>query len=366
MSSSKKPKPPILLSFLFLLASLAVAASQEFTYKGFSASGAGKNPSLSLNGTSATDVLPSGVLRLTNETSRLLGHAFYPAPLRFLDRPNGTAVSFSTQFAFTIVPEFPVLGGHGFAFVVAPDPRMPGALPSQYLGLLSAADVGNATNHLFAVEFDTVQDFEFDDVNGNHVGVNLNSLISNASAKADPLNLKAGDTTAWIDYDGAAGLLNVSIANGTALKPAAPLISFRVDLSGVFREQMYVGFSASTGSTPARTTSGDGASASAAAPRRRWTSRRFRRCRGSRAAGTGPRSSSLSRSRRSSRSSCSRAPARTARTGTRTATSSSRGSSTTTRTGSSTPSSGERRAGSGSASCWAAAVGGGGIVGLGF
>jgi serine/threonine protein kinase len=42
-------------------------------------------------------------------------------------------------------------------------------------------------------------------------------------------------------------VLNVSIANGTAGKPAAPLISFRVDLSGVFREQMYVGFSASTG-----------------------------------------------------------------------------------------------------------------------
>ncbi|XP_002457934.2 probable L-type lectin-domain containing receptor kinase I.5 [Sorghum bicolor] len=58
------------------------------------------------------------------------------------------------------------------------------------------------------------------------------------SAKADPLNLKAGDTTAWIDYDGAAGVLNVSIANGTAGKPAAPLISFRVDLSGVFREQI--------------------------------------------------------------------------------------------------------------------------------
>nr|ACR36638.1 unknown [Zea mays] len=124
---------------------------------------------------------------------------------------------------------------------------MSGALPSQYLGLLSAADVGNATNHLFAIEFDTVQDFEFDDVNGNHVGVDLNSLISNASAKADPLNLKSGDTTAWVDYDGAARLLNVSIANGTLGKPTTPLISFRVDLSGIFREQMYVGFSASTG-----------------------------------------------------------------------------------------------------------------------
>ncbi|KAJ1265962.1 hypothetical protein BS78_08G114200 [Paspalum vaginatum] len=243
--SSSKPKHPILfVLLLFLLASLA--ASQEFTYKGFGVSGAGGSPNLTLNG--IAEVWPNGLLRLTNETSKLMGHAFYPAPLRFLDG-NGTAVSFSTQFVVTVVPEFAQLGGHGFAFVVAPDPRLPGALPSQYLGLLSAGDLGNATNHVFAVEFDTVQDFEFGDINGNHVGVDLNSLVSNASAAADPFNLKAGDTVAWVDYDGAAGLLNVSIANATTAgtKPAKPLISFRVDLSGVFREQMYVGFSASTG-----------------------------------------------------------------------------------------------------------------------
>ncbi|TKW28592.1 hypothetical protein SEVIR_3G341700v4 [Setaria viridis] len=245
--SSSKPEPPILffLLLLFLLASLA--ASQEFTYKGFAAGGS--NPNLTLNG--ITEVWPDGILRLTNETSRLLGHAFYPSPLRFRDG-NGTAVSFSTEFVFTVVPEFPQLGGHGFAFVVAPDPRLPGSLPSQYLGLFSAADDGNATNHVFAVEFDTVQDFEFEDINGNHVGVDLNSLISNKSASAEPVNLKAGDTVAWIDYDGAARLLNVSIANGTSPsgvvnKPAKPLISFPVDLSGVLRDQMYVGFSASTG-----------------------------------------------------------------------------------------------------------------------
>ncbi|CAN6329535.1 unnamed protein product [Urochloa humidicola] len=253
MSSSSKPRPPILslLLLLFLLASLA--ASQEFTYKGFAAGGGGNNnPNLTLNG--IAEIWPSGLLRLTNETSRLLGHAFYPTPLRFLDG-NGTAVSFSTQFAFTVVPEFAQLGGHGYAFVVSPDPRLPGSLPSQYLGLFSAADDGNATNHVFAVEFDTVQDFEFNDINGNHVGVDLNSLVSNMSASADHVNvnLKAGDTIAWIDYDGAARVLNVSIANATmaaggkVAKPARPLISFPVDLSGVFRDQMYVGFSASTG-----------------------------------------------------------------------------------------------------------------------
>ncbi|KAG2630190.1 L-type lectin-domain containing receptor kinase S.4-like [Panicum virgatum] len=245
--SSSKPKPPILFYLLLLSLLASLAASQEFTYKGF-AGGGGGSPNLTLNG--IAEVWPDGILRLTNETSRLLGHAFYPAPLRFLDR-NGTAVSFSTEFVVTVVPEFAQLGGHGYAFVIAPDPLLPGSLPSQYLGLFSAAVEGNATNHVFAVEFDTVQDFEFGDINGNHVGVDLNSLVSNKSAPADPVNLKAGDTVAWIDYDGAARLLNVSIANGTgasaAVKPATPLISFPVDLSGVLREQMYVGFSASTG-----------------------------------------------------------------------------------------------------------------------
>ncbi|XP_062201681.1 L-type lectin-domain containing receptor kinase S.4-like [Phragmites australis] len=238
------PKLHILIFFLlplFLLASLA--ASQEFTYKGFGASGAGGNVNLTLNG--VTELRTDGILRLTNETSRLIGHAFYPSPLRLVR--NGSAVSFSTAFAFTVVPEYPKLGGHGFAFVAAPDPRLRGALPSQYLGLLSAADIGNATNHVFAVEFDTVQDFEFGDINDNHVGVDLNSLVSNASASAAPVNLKSGDIVlAWVDYDGAARLLNISIATGSE-KPAAPLISFRVDLAGVFREEMYVGFSASTG-----------------------------------------------------------------------------------------------------------------------
>ncbi|RLN27632.1 L-type lectin-domain containing receptor kinase S.4 [Panicum miliaceum] len=204
--SSSKPKPPILffLLLLFLLASLA--ASQEFTYKGFA--GGGGNPNLTLNG--IAEVWPDGILRLTNETSRLLGHAFYPAPLRLLDR-NGTAVSFSTEFVVTVVPEFAQLGGHGYAFVIAPDPRLPGSLPSQYLGLFSAAADGNATNHVFAIEFNTVQDFEFGDINDNHVGVDLNSLVSNKSASAEPVNLKAGDIVTWIDYDGAARLLNVSI-----------------------------------------------------------------------------------------------------------------------------------------------------------
>ncbi|KAF0887662.1 hypothetical protein E2562_002362 [Oryza meyeriana var. granulata] len=252
----RHPKPNLTVLLLPLLVTLA--ASQEFIYSGFrnARAGAGgvNNPNLTFNG--VTELRPDGILHLTNETSRLIGHAFYPSPLRLLagagnGGKNGTAVSFSTEFAFAVVPEYPKLGGHGIAFVVAPDPRLPGALPSQYLGLLSAADVGNATNHVLAVEFDTVQDFEFGDINDNHVGVDLNSLVSNASASAAPVNLKSGDTIlAWVDYDSGSKLLNVSIATASSksnTKPAAPLISFHVDLSPIFLDQMYVGFSASTG-----------------------------------------------------------------------------------------------------------------------
>ncbi|KAL5205562.1 hypothetical protein ABZP36_033771 [Zizania latifolia] len=247
----RRPKPKLAVLLLAFLLVATLAASQEFTYAGFGGGGGGGgNPNLTFNG--VTELRPDGILRLTNETSRLIGHAFYPSPMRLLDGGagrNGTAVSFSTAFAFAVVPEYPKLGGHGLAFVVAPDPRLPGALPSQYLGLLSAKDVGNATNHVLAIEFDTVQDFEFGDINDNHVGVDLNNLASNASASAAPVNIKSGDTIlAWVDYDGAAKLLNVSIASSTSSdKPAAPLISFHVDLSTIFLDQMYVGFSASTG-----------------------------------------------------------------------------------------------------------------------
>lgn len=130
----------LLAPVLLLLLACNFAAAQEFTYSGFGGGGGGGNPNLTLNG--VTELRPDGILRLTNDTSRLMGHAFYPSPLRLLtpsvsgsgNRTNGyTASSFSTAFAFAIVPEYPRLGGHGFAFVAAADRCLPGALPSQYL-----------------------------------------------------------------------------------------------------------------------------------------------------------------------------------------------------------------------------------------
>ncbi|KAJ0962463.1 hypothetical protein J5N97_030291 [Dioscorea zingiberensis] len=229
---------------------MVLSQQADFIYNGFT----GANSNISLNGVS--EIQHDGILRLTNETLRLIGRAFYPTPLLFKNSTDSSAFSFSTAFAFSVVPEYPKLGGHGLAFVLATSMSLPGALPSQYLGLLNATDNGNATNHVFAVEFDTVQDFEFGDINDNHVGIDINSMTSNQSqpvayldddsTKRD-LNLKTGDTLqAWIDYDAVSKVLNVTISPFST-KPTIPIISFPVDLSPILHDRMFVGFSASTG-----------------------------------------------------------------------------------------------------------------------
>ncbi|GAB2299775.1 L-type lectin-domain containing receptor kinase S.4 [Dionaea muscipula] len=210
---------------------------------------------MTLNG--AAEIEGSGILRLTNDTSRTIGHAFYPSPFRLKSSATGKSLSFSTNFAFAIVPEFRKLGGHGMAFAMAPSKDLPGALPSQYLGLLNASSIGNFSNHVFAVELDTVQDFEFGDINDNHVGVDLNNLFSNASVPASyfidgnltrqNLTLQSRRTIlAWVDYNSDKNQLNITLSP-TSTKPNTSTLSFDVDLSPILHDFMYVGFSASTG-----------------------------------------------------------------------------------------------------------------------
>ncbi|KAL2485201.1 L-type lectin-domain containing receptor kinase S.4 [Abeliophyllum distichum] len=243
-------------SFLILLSAISFfsipVSSQldEFTYNGFN------DPKINISLSGVAQIDKNGILQLTNETRRLIGHSFFPSPLEFKNSTNGTVFSFSTCFAFVIVPEYPRLGGHGLAFTISSSQDFKSALPSQYLGLLNSSDVGNNSNHLFAVEFDTVQDFEFGDINDNHVGIDVNSLASNKSAAAayftddsakHDLNLKSGKPIlAWIEYDSITSVLNVTLSPSST-KPRLPILSYQMDLSPIIEETMYVGFSASTG-----------------------------------------------------------------------------------------------------------------------
>ncbi|CAN6442774.1 unnamed protein product [Victoria cruziana] len=248
------PFSSLLFLCFLLIPQFTQSQLDRFIYTGF------KN----LNSSNITlvriaEIEKSGMLRLTNETQRLIGRAFYPFPFRFRSDSDGSRSSFSTSFAFAIVPEYPKLGGHGLAFTLAPDPNIPGAQPSQYLGLMNASMNGSSTNHILAVEFDTVQDFEFNDPDDNHVGVDVDSLRSSAVSTAKyfksdgsstAFNLKGGETiVSWIDYDGPSGVLNVTVAPGSAggSKPPFPLLSFAIDIPSTVGNTAYVGFSSSTG-----------------------------------------------------------------------------------------------------------------------
>ncbi|KAL8462858.1 hypothetical protein ACS0TY_033747 [Phlomoides rotata] len=240
------------LHLLFLLHSSRVCSeADEFIFNGFR----GAEREIALNG--VAEIEKNGILKLTNEQSRIMGHAFYQTPINFKNPSNGKSYSFSTSFAFGIVPQYEKLGGHGFAFTVAKSKELNGALPSQYLGLMNEHDIGDFSNHVFAVEFDTVRDFEFGDINDNHVGVDINSLKSNVSVDAscinigssrkEELNLHSGNMIhSWIDYDGVKGKLEVTLSLYPS-KPNVSILSFSIDLSTIFMDYMYVGFSASTG-----------------------------------------------------------------------------------------------------------------------
>ncbi|WJX76435.1 hypothetical protein P8452_59854 [Trifolium repens] len=239
-----------LLSFFLFFFVPILSQVDQLLYNGF------KNISpknLTLNG--IAEIEKNGIIRLTNETSRLLGHAFYPLPFQLKNKTTGKVFSFSSSFAISVVPEYPKLGGHGMAFTIAPSKDLK-ALPSQYLGLLNSSDIGNFSNHLFAIEFDTVQDFEFGDINDNHVGININSMHSNASVTAgyyddglvvQNISMKSGKPIlCWVDYDSSINLISVTLSL-TSNKPKKPILTFHMDLSPILLDTMYVGFSASTG-----------------------------------------------------------------------------------------------------------------------
>jgi len=230
------------------------AGEEQFVYSGFAGA------RLTLDGTAV--ITPTGMLELTNGTPQLMGHAVYPTPMPFRRSPGGPVRSFSASFVFGIIPPYADLSGHGIVFF-AGNNSFSTALPSQYLGFLNSSNNGNASNHIFGVELDTIRSTEFKDPNDNHVGIDINSLtsanVSDAGYHDDGTGafhslslISAKAMQVWVDYDAATAQIDVFLAPLKMAKPSRALVSAKQNLSDVLVEPVYVGFSSATGTVRSR------------------------------------------------------------------------------------------------------------------
>nr|BAJ86501.1 predicted protein [Hordeum vulgare subsp. vulgare] len=224
---------------------------RQFVYNGFI------GVDLTLDG--AAQVMPNGLLMLTNGSLGVTGHAFHPFLLPFRNA-TGAMRSFSTIFAFAIFGQYDDLSSDGMAFFVSTSKEtLSGAHSGPYLGLLNKTSNGNQSARVLAVELDTFRDAELQDINNNHVGVDVDSLVSR---HASPSGYYDDDTgmfqglslisrkamQVWVDYDGTAKEITVTIAPLGVAKPNKPLLQTIIDLSDVVQSTAYVGFSSATGS----------------------------------------------------------------------------------------------------------------------
>ncbi|KAM0888543.1 hypothetical protein ACQ4PT_028291 [Festuca glaucescens] len=222
----------------------------QFSYSGFS------NTNLTLDGTAS--VTPNGLLELTNGTALGQGHAFYPTPLRFHNSSDGTVESFSFSFVFAIISLYNDLSSNGMAMFIAPSKNFSSAMPVQYLGLLNSQNNGNQTNHIFAVELDTFKNMEFQDINDNHIGIDINGLQSIQSHDAGFYDDKNGTfqglgldsqepMQVWVDYNREKMQINATMAPLGMAKPTTPTVSANYNLSNVLTDVAYIGFTAAMG-----------------------------------------------------------------------------------------------------------------------
>ncbi|KAF8653693.1 hypothetical protein HU200_061802 [Digitaria exilis] len=188
---------------------------------------------------------------------------------RHLDNvSNGTAppvvqvVSFNTTFSVNVYQLTEAHPGEGLTFVVAPSlAEPPPGSYSGYLGLTnstlesSSSGLNTTANKFVAIELDTFkQPYDLDD---NHVGLDIGSVVSNKTASlAGVLDIATNATTAtnytvWVQYNGLARHISVFMAKQGSPKPSSPVLDSQsqLDLSEHVPEKAYLGFTASTGTS---------------------------------------------------------------------------------------------------------------------
>ncbi|KAL2492535.1 L-type lectin-domain containing receptor kinase S.1 [Abeliophyllum distichum] len=158
-------------------------------------------------------------------------------------------------FVFSVLPEISSSPGFGLAFVLSASTSPPNALSGQYFGLFSGSTTPTVAPVL-AIEFDTGRNPEFNDPDENHVGIDLNNIVSVITQTAGyyspsgvgnnnsgnftfvPVDMRNGQNIhAWVEFNGPNNEINVTIAPAGMARPGFP----RQRLSGSRPSECWLG-----------------------------------------------------------------------------------------------------------------------------
>uniref|UniRef100_A0A8R7VEG0 non-specific serine/threonine protein kinase n=2 Tax=Triticum urartu TaxID=4572 RepID=A0A8R7VEG0_TRIUA len=247
---SRRP-PPTTLVFVLLLC-LYYAPRRAFSlFFDLNFSNQRDGSSIAVDGDA---LVSTSWLELTKNTrdeniQSSVGRAWYDHKVPLWSSATGEMASFTTTFSFRITPDKDSLPltGDGMAFFLGSFPSVrPPRSAGGGLGLLPTDTNGTGDGRIVAVEFDTFYNSQYRDINGNHVGIDINSVNSTASTStARPgKNLTSLHVMkATVKYQNDSKMLAV----GLLIDDAFYQVSTTVDLRKYLPEEVSVGFSAATG-----------------------------------------------------------------------------------------------------------------------
>jgi hypothetical protein len=193
---------------------------------------------MTLNRGAAT--IAGGAIRLVSVTGIEEGSAYFTSPV-----PFDPQTSVYAKFAVRIGGGAGAMGTDGMAFVIQSSPDGPRAI-----GIAGGGLGYKLVTPSVAIELDTFFN-PASDPDGNHVALIANGDELTHIASAMPtFDLNDGMTrNMWLDYDASKKLVEVYMSDSDT-KPASALLSYPgFDFSASLGNQVYIGFSAASGSS---------------------------------------------------------------------------------------------------------------------
>lgn len=231
---------------LFHLKFVAAVQSSSFSFKTF-----GEDPNfeskIALYG-DAHVANHGSVIQLTNSVKWSAGRVMYKKPIKLVEGKVRNFASFSTYFSFSMSHE----KGDGLAFVMVPRIFNVNVLGNSSFGI-SFGLKEKSKRGIFDVEFDTSKDGKYGDLNENHVGIDVGSLVSVKVRNLSSVNLVLNNGEklhSWIDYEATSKRLEIRLSESSSTRPNEPWLSHSIDLATLWKdEEVFVGLSSSNGNS---------------------------------------------------------------------------------------------------------------------